>query len=117
MSSSPTAATISSLQEASKAGDQPTAMLSALEALPDPGFGGARPWSSDAVTALRQAWLRNQETALAGHRGAVISASFSSDGTHVVTASTDGTVRVWDLRGERPSFVAFEVGSFTSAWF
>ncbi len=32
-------------QEASKAGDQPTAMLLALEALPDPGFGGKRPLS------------------------------------------------------------------------
>ena len=56
-------------QEASKAGDQSTAMLLALEALPDPGFGDARPSSSDAAAALHQAWLRNRETALAGHRG------------------------------------------------
>ena len=26
----------------------------------------------------------------------------------MVTASDDGTARVWDLRGERPSFVALE---------
>jgi len=95
-------------QQASEAGDQPTAMLLALEALPEPGFGGKRPLSNEAATALHQAWLRNRETALAGHRGAVWSASFSGDGTHVVTASDDGTARVWDLRGDRPSFVALE---------
>jgi predicted heme/steroid binding protein len=95
-------------QQASNAGDQSAAMLLALEALPDPGFGGARPWSSDAAAALHQAWLRNRETTLAGHRGEVISASFSADGTHVVTASQDKTARVWDLRGGRPSFVALE---------
>ena len=33
-------------QEASAAGDQPTAMLLALCALPDPGFGGERPFLS-----------------------------------------------------------------------
>ena len=38
----------------------------------------------------------------------VVSASFSPDGTHVVTASSDKTARVWDLRGERPRFVAIE---------
>ena len=37
-----------------------------------------------------------------------VSASFSPDGTHVVTASDDKTARVWDLRGERPTFVALE---------
>jgi TIR domain/WD domain, G-beta repeat len=95
-------------QIASKAGNQPTAMLLALEALPDPGFGGARPWSSHAAAALHQAWLRNRERALAGHRGAITCASFSADGTYVVTASWDKTARVWDLRGERPSYVALE---------
>jgi len=37
----------------------------------------------------------------------------------VVTASNDGTALVWDLRGERPSFVALEghQGPVTSASF
>jgi hypothetical protein len=95
-------------QQASKEGDQPTAMLLALEALPDPGFGGKRPWSSEGAAALHQAWLRNRETVLAGHRGHVNSTSFGADDAHVVTASDDKTARVWDLRGERPSFVALE---------
>ncbi len=95
-------------QEASAKGDQPTAILLALEALPNPGFGSARPLSYEAAAALHQAWLRNRETALAGHRGAVNVAAFSPDGTHVVTASDDGTARVWDLRANPPSFVALE---------
>ena len=45
--------------------------------------------------------------ALEGHWG-VISAAFSPDGTHVVTASDDKTARVWDLRQKEPSFVALE---------
>jgi hypothetical protein len=35
--------------------------------------------------------------ALEGHRGPVRSASFSADGTHVVTASYDDTARVWPV--------------------
>ena len=37
-----------------------------------------------------------------------MSAAFSPDGTHVVTASMDKTARVWDLREKQPSFVALE---------
>src|SRR5215470_5527686 len=33
---------------------------------------------------------------LGGHRDAVVSAAFSGDGRRVVTASWDGTARVWD---------------------
>jgi TIR domain/WD domain, G-beta repeat len=95
-------------REASIAGDQPTAMLLTLEALPDPRLSGARPLSSEAAAVLHQAWLRNRETALAGHHGPVWSAAFSADGTHGVTASGDKTARVWDLRGERPRFVVLE---------
>ena len=95
-------------QEASKAGDQPTAMLLALEALPQPGFGGNRPLSSEAAAALDQAWMRNQETRLLRLQNALYSASFSANGTHAVTTSGDKTARVWDLRGERRSFVALE---------
>ena len=49
----------------------------------------------------------NLVTLEVGHQGSAISALFSADGTHVVTASED-MARVWDLRGERPSFVALE---------
>ena len=37
-----------------------------------------------------------------------VPAAFSRDGIHVVTAFDNNTVRVWYLRGERPSFVSLE---------
>ena len=46
----------------------------------------ARVWEGDAAIAV-----------LRGHRGRVNSAAFSPDGTQVVTASLDGTARVWDV--------------------
>ena len=89
-------------QGASAAGDQPTAMLLALEALPSPAFGGDRPLSPEAAAALREAWTWNKETTLAGHSGSVTDAAFSSDGRRIITASDDGTARVWDLSGQHP---------------
>jgi WD40 repeat protein len=37
-----------------------------------------------------------QRTLLAGHEGPVNQSAYSPDGTHIVTASDDGTARVWD---------------------
>jgi hypothetical protein len=56
--------------QTSDSGDQPSAMLVALEAIREPGFGGIRPDSREAVTALRRGWMMNRETTLAGHGGA-----------------------------------------------
>ena len=75
---------------------------------PGVSFGGDRPLSAEAASALRQAWLRNRETALAGHTGQVQLAAFSPDGTRVVTASWDKTARVWDLSGARPVATVLE---------
>jgi WD40 repeat protein len=36
--------------------------------------------------------------ALLGHASFVNSASFSPDGTRIVTSSTDGTAKVWDAK-------------------
>src|SRR6202012_1627949 len=33
---------------------------------------------------------------LSGHNGSVLSAGYSPDGTRIVTASGDGTARIWD---------------------
>ena len=38
-------------------------------------------------------------TALSGHKGQIVSAEFSRDGRRIVTASDDGTVRVWTAAG------------------
>ena len=58
-----------------------------------------RPHSVDAGIKLGRAahfsWLEAQ---LTGHEGAVLSADFSPDGTRLVTASEDGTARVWSWR-------------------
>ena len=125
-------------QSESARGDQSTAMLLALEALPEPAFGGKRPMSSEAAAALRQAWMRNRESVLVGHHDAanfvdfgpsgrrvitgaydrsaaleghsdwVLTASFSPDGRHVVTTSADRTARVWDLSGLNPTATVLE---------
>jgi WD40 repeat protein/energy-coupling factor transporter ATP-binding protein EcfA2 len=90
--------------EAGAAGDQPTAMLIALQALPDTGTN--RPASPQASAALYQAWLNNREMVLAGHDGPVYLAQFSPDGRYVVTASADKTARVWDLKQAHPTSIA-----------
>jgi WD40 repeat protein len=38
----------------------------------------------------------------AGHEGAVRSVQFSPDGTRIVTASSNNTVRIWDARTGKP---------------
>ena len=38
---------------------------------------------------------------LEGHGGWVLSAEFSPDGTHIVTASSDRTARLWDAETGR----------------
>jgi WD40 repeat protein len=95
-------------QQESDRGDQPTAMLLALEVLPAPAFGGDRPLSAEAEGVLRQAWMRNRETLLVGHTGGTAAVSFSPDGRRVVTASWDHTARVWDLSGPRPVATVLE---------
>jgi WD40 repeat protein len=41
-----------------------------------------------------------ERTRLEGHYGSIKSASFSPDGQRIVTASKDGTARLWDLSGK-----------------
>ena len=42
------------------------------------------------------------ERTLRGHAEAVAAAAYSRDGSRVVTAGADATVRVWNVDGERP---------------
>ncbi|MBK9755899.1 MAG: hypothetical protein IPO88_20840 [Nannocystis sp.] len=53
-------------------------------------------WLQEAQDALQQPSTR---TLLRGHTGSVVDAALSPDGTRVVTASTDGTARVWQVDG------------------
>ncbi|WP_076401501.1 nSTAND1 domain-containing NTPase [Insolitispirillum peregrinum] len=94
-------------QQENERGDHMTAILLALEALPDPAKHRDRPVTAEAEAALRQAWLRNrEERTLVGHEDRVTAASFSPDGKKVLTASYDGTARVWDLSSSPPTAIS-----------
>ncbi|NET57760.1 MAG: hypothetical protein F6K47_16855 [Symploca sp. SIO2E6] len=56
---------------------------------------------SQVIAALRRAVYDVRErNRLSGHSEGVVSASFSSDGQIIATASEDGTVKLWNLVGE-----------------
>ena len=52
-------------------------------------------------TILDRVNIWQQELTLSGHSQKVNSASFSSDGKAIVTASDDKTARVWNLKGQQ----------------
>ncbi len=67
------------------------------------------------ITGAIQFWdtATGKEVPLtAGHRGAVSALAFSGDGTSLVTASRDGTVRLWDAEGRELRRHSVEVGMF-----
>ncbi len=55
--------------------------------------------------------LVERGTRVAGHRSAVTSLAFSSDGRQLVSASRDGTLRVWNVAEARETYAPLATGS------
>jgi WD40 repeat protein len=83
-------------------GDAVTALLLALDALPDAASGNARPYVPEAELQLDGAWRNLRERLILDHNGFVYGAAFSPDGTRIVTASEDRTARIWDAATGKP---------------
>lgn len=85
------------------AGDPGTAILLALEGLPDKTAKSARPSLPQAEMALDTGLRALRERALlSGHKEAVNSIGFRFDGQHIITGSEDATIRVWDFATGKP---------------
>src|SRR5262249_52801283 len=93
--------TASQLTHNELGGNSGTAMLVALEGLPDLASSDLiqrqRKYPQEAELQLDRSLRNLQEQAvMVGHEDGITSAAFNRDGAWVVTASNDKTVRVWD---------------------
>ena len=91
----------SSAVQAIEQGDAATALLLALEAMPDEkgddDISRTRPHWAQAETSLYSAVdALRERLILKGHTNAVTSVAVTPDGTRIVTGSDDDTARVWD---------------------
>ncbi len=78
-------------------GDVSSAQGIILEVLTNPEFARSR--SADSISIFQKIRAADDQIAvLAGHVGWVYSVAASPDGARIVTASLDGTARVWDSR-------------------
>jgi WD40 repeat protein/tetratricopeptide (TPR) repeat protein len=84
------------------AGDLASALLVAVEGLPDAKSAVARPLVPEAQDALYQSGTTLREVAVLSAPGAkIVSYSLSDDGGRVLTLQDDRSVRVWDVRTNR----------------
>jgi WD40 repeat protein len=86
-------------RQETETGNATNGILLALEALPKDMSVPKRPYVSEAEVQLYSAAFNHRERlVLQGHKDYVNNASFSPDGQHAVTASKDGTARLWDAK-------------------
>jgi dipeptidyl aminopeptidase/acylaminoacyl peptidase len=103
-------------------GDYRTAIALALEALPDKRRDLARPYVAAAELSLYRGIIALQDNlrqkgedipqlriTFRGHQNWINSVAFSSDGRLVVTASSDGTARIWEATNGK-QIAVFEPG-------
>ncbi|MCP4697778.1 MAG: WD40 repeat domain-containing protein [Gammaproteobacteria bacterium] len=93
-------------------GDAVTGILLALEALSASGDQTDHPYVYQAEAALYDALSKQREIAISeDHKGkdSVVKAIFSPDGRFILTASTDGIARVWDINNSlRPHLLTLK---------
>lgn len=77
--------------------DSYLARLLAVEVLPEDLNHPQWPYTFEANQALRKS-VRYNTAVFIGHTDTVRSAAFSSDSKRIVSASLDGTVRIWDAK-------------------
>lgn len=75
--------------------DSYLARLLAVEVLPEKLDNPNRPYTVEAETALRKTYYHN-DTILKGHDLIVNCASFNPNGSRVISASGDKTIRIWN---------------------
>ncbi|MET0402744.1 MAG: WD40 repeat domain-containing protein, partial [Cystobacter sp.] len=80
--------------------DNPTLALLMLREIREPGL--LQGWAQEVTEVLQQPL---SQAVLRGHSEAVLHVELSPDGKHVVTASRDGTARLWRSGGEGPVVV------------
>jgi WD40 repeat protein len=84
-------------RSATARGDSSLGATLALAALPHK-TGANRPFVADAEYSLREAAANQRlRSVLKGHKDQVFYAAFSPGGNRVVTASRDGSARIWDV--------------------
>ena len=92
----------SAAEQAVEQGDAATGLLLALEAMPDQrgdAIARVRPsWTPAGITLSAALRALRERMVFNGHDGAVNGLAVTADGARIVTASADGTVRVWDTK-------------------